>query len=155
MAKADVRRNRGVIEAEEDFLIDVQFLIQDLINRKRVSRTELAEMIGISKARLSQLMGSEANPTLKTFAGVVHALGEKIVVSSTPIDSAPSALAPMDLGPGWNQISDAGMAAEKRSDSNDARMVELAKAFLASNDNDAPQAVLWDNVSNAVTLKAA
>lgn len=65
----------ALIEAEEDLVIDAQFLIQDLLNRKGLSRSELAKQTGLSKARLSQLMGSEANPTLKTVARILHALG--------------------------------------------------------------------------------
>jgi transcriptional regulator with XRE-family HTH domain len=42
-------------------------------HRKGMSRTELAAKAGISKARLSQLLSSEANPTLAGYAAAVAA----------------------------------------------------------------------------------
>lgn len=66
------------VEAEEDLLIDFQFLLQDVLNSKGLSKTELAKRAGISKARLSQILGAEANPNLKTFARLFHALGVKV-----------------------------------------------------------------------------
>jgi transcriptional regulator with XRE-family HTH domain len=67
-----------ITEAEENFLIDCQFLVQDLINLNGISRTELAKRAGISKARLSQILSAEANPTAKTFARLFHALKAKV-----------------------------------------------------------------------------
>jgi transcriptional regulator with XRE-family HTH domain len=69
----------GITEAEENFLIDCQFLVQDLINAKGLSRTELAKRAGISKSRLSQLLSAEANPSAKTFARLFHVLGARVV----------------------------------------------------------------------------
>jgi len=66
------------VEAEEDLLIDFQFLVQDVLNAKGVSKTELAKRTGISKARLSQILSAEANPSVKTFARLFHALGVKV-----------------------------------------------------------------------------
>ncbi len=73
--------DRGIIEAEENALIDFQLLVQGLIMEKGISRATLAERAGISEARLSQLMGSEANPTAKTLARILFALGEEIAIS--------------------------------------------------------------------------
>ena len=67
--------------AEVDLVIDFQFLVQDLAETSQLSRTELADRIGISKARLSQLLGSGANPTLHNVARILHALGEKASIS--------------------------------------------------------------------------
>ncbi len=84
MAKLERQFDRRMIEAEEDSLIDCQFLIQELMVKKAMTRTALAEKVGISKARLSQILSADANPTLKTIVSLVHALGERLVVSSTP-----------------------------------------------------------------------
>jgi DNA-binding phage protein len=64
-----------IIEAEENLLIDFQFLVQEAITAKGISRSELAEKAGMSKARLSQVLTPEANPTVKTMARIFHALG--------------------------------------------------------------------------------
>ena len=62
------------IEAEENLLIDCQFLIQELMVAKGISRSQLSQKTGLSVARLSQIMSSEANPTVKTLARILHAL---------------------------------------------------------------------------------
>lgn len=77
-------RSRDEVIAEEDLVIDVQFLIQELIEDKGVSRTELAERVGISKARLSQLLGTDANPTLRNVARILHGLDERLAVAVKP-----------------------------------------------------------------------
>lgn len=78
------------IIAEEDLIIDAQFLIQEALDERGMTRAELAERTGISKARLSQIMRAEANPTLRTLAKLFYAMDdqlhlsrkEKMVVSS-------------------------------------------------------------------------
>ena len=69
--------DEALIEAEEDFVIDAQFLIQELLNQQGMSRAELARRIGVSKARLTQMLRPDANPTLRTVARVFQALGHK------------------------------------------------------------------------------
>ena len=73
-----------VIEAEEDFVIDAQFLIQELMNEQGLSRADLAKRLGVSKARLTQMMRPDANPTLRSVARVAHALGEKLRLRREP-----------------------------------------------------------------------
>src|SRR4051794_37859398 len=68
----------GHIEAQEDLVIDAQFLLHDLMIEHGVSKAELARRIGISKARLSQIFNAKANPTLRTMALLFHALGETV-----------------------------------------------------------------------------
>jgi DNA-binding phage protein len=68
------------IEAEEDLVIDAQFLLQGIMNDRGISRAELARMTGLSRARLTQLMRPEANPTLRTLASIFHALGERVEI---------------------------------------------------------------------------
>lgn len=70
----------GMVEAEENFLIDFQLLVQDLLNKKGLSRSDLAKAAGLSKARLSQILRADANPTMKTCARLLSALGEKASV---------------------------------------------------------------------------
>lgn len=72
--------NEAEIIAEEDLVIDVQFLLQEMINKHSVSRSELAKKIGITRARLTQLMQPNANPTIRTLARIFNALGERIEI---------------------------------------------------------------------------
>ena len=60
MTKKDVRFDPGMVEAEENLLVDYQFLLQERMTKKGLSQSTLAERAGISKARLSQVMGDNA-----------------------------------------------------------------------------------------------
>jgi len=62
-----------VIVAEKA-LMNFQFAVIDAMREKKISQTELADMLGISKARISQMLSSEANPTLKVVGRTLHAL---------------------------------------------------------------------------------
>lgn len=119
----------GIIEAEENLLIDLQFLIQELLNEKGISRSDLAKRTGISKARLSQILSSEANPTVKTFARLAHALGARICVAKNRVETEKLALvADWD----WDMDARPISSEKKRSD----RMVAaLLRQASASNDN--------------------
>lgn len=65
---------RRRIEAEEDAVVDAQFLLLDLLREKGVTQEQLAERLGVSKSRVSQLFGAGANPTLKSLARIFDAL---------------------------------------------------------------------------------
>ncbi len=124
-----------IVRAEENLLIDCQFLIQELMSEKGVTRSQLADLAGVSKARLSQMLGVEANPTLKSVARLVHALGESVSVSRKP--------RPTDAGAsackGWLSRSD---QFEWSFDNNlqapakvDKELIAVIKGENASNDN--------------------
>lgn len=74
---ADVR----LIEREESLVTEVQYLVQELMNERGINRVQLAELLGISKSRVTQLLGDNANPTLRTLVAVFDALGEEIDIS--------------------------------------------------------------------------
>jgi transcriptional regulator with XRE-family HTH domain len=80
MKQGNVDANEARVIAETDLIIDVQFLLQDVMAEKGVTRTELAKAAGISKARISQLFRAEANPTLRSLARLFHVLGEDLDV---------------------------------------------------------------------------
>lgn len=67
--------------AIEDLVFEVQIAIQNAMNSSCTNQKELAERLGISPARVSQLFAaSGSNLTLKTIAKVLHALGENLEV---------------------------------------------------------------------------
>jgi transcriptional regulator with XRE-family HTH domain len=88
MVKENAVIDPRVVEAKENLLIDYQFLLQERMQQKGISQTELAQRAGISKARLSQILSDEANPTVKTFAELFHVLGERVHVTSVPLGQA-------------------------------------------------------------------
>lgn len=73
----------SLIEGEENLLLDAQFFIEQVMRSKQIDRTRLAAAMGVSKARLSQLLGPDANPTVKSLGRVFAALGEKVTFAKS------------------------------------------------------------------------
>ncbi len=140
-----------IIEAEEHLLIDCQILLQEMISSKNMTCSALAERARISKARLSQLMRPEANPTVKTMARLFHALDEELVVSTKKKEGYGSALIPerRTEGEHWNWTQTPNATAK-----DDARFVavlkEASKGAAVSNDNHSPVVVMESDVMTAL-----
>ncbi len=70
-------------EEEETFAIEalvfsVQIALQKAMSRRGVTNKDLAERLGMTPARVSQIFATKgANLTLKTIARIQHALGEE------------------------------------------------------------------------------
>jgi len=63
--------------AIEAMVFAVQIALQKAMTRRGVGNKELAERLGMSPARVSQIFSTKgANLTLKTIARIQHALGE-------------------------------------------------------------------------------
>lgn len=69
-------KNSEEIAAVEKFLVETQFRLHQLMEKKNMSRKNLAEELGVSKARVSQLFGDRPNITLETLARIFFALQE-------------------------------------------------------------------------------
>ncbi|KQZ32162.1 hypothetical protein ASD50_13810 [Mesorhizobium sp. Root552] len=65
------------ITAEENALMDFQFAILDELEARAWTQARLAEELGVTRARVSQMLSSEANPTLKLAARALTVLGLK------------------------------------------------------------------------------
>lgn len=66
-----------MIPPEQDpmtFIVDTQFRIQRLMNEKGITNRQLAEALGVSKSRVSNMFGPRPNLTLETLARVFLAL---------------------------------------------------------------------------------
>jgi transcriptional regulator with XRE-family HTH domain len=143
MAKNEVPFDPKIIEAEENLLIDYQFLLQERMSQKGISNTELAERARISKARLSQILSDDANPTVKTFAGLFYALGERVCVSSSPLEQ-PHEPPVAQLPPArpeweWTESVSVGKPIDKEMIAllkNSAKVIDERE--MASNDNYLP-----------------
>lgn len=67
--------------AEERFLLLVQARIQELLEDKGLRYRDLAHRLGVSEARVSQMLGDDAvNLTIRTVARIYHQLGETPVL---------------------------------------------------------------------------
>jgi len=65
---------------QEEFILEVTEQICKLMKQQGIPRKELAERMGKSKGRISQLLDGEANLTLRTLSDIFAALGHKVVV---------------------------------------------------------------------------
>jgi transcriptional regulator with XRE-family HTH domain len=83
---------RRRIEAEENAVLDVQFAILDLLRENGVTKEQLAKRLGVSKARVSQLFGAGANPTVKQLARIFDALDRKLEWRSCDVSAGQSLL---------------------------------------------------------------
>jgi transcriptional regulator with XRE-family HTH domain len=56
------------------------------MSEHKISRADLAQSMGVSPGRVSQILSAEENLTLRTLSGVVDALGVELEVSLHSID---------------------------------------------------------------------
>ncbi len=78
---------RELIIAEEIFQETVRANIEWLMKEKNVSKAKLAEMLEVSRARITKMFNDDSpNLTLKTIARVFHVLGEEAVLTSPTLD---------------------------------------------------------------------
>lgn len=77
------RTSRSQVAVEESFVVDVQSFLQELMNVRGMNRSKLAEAMGVSRARITQIFSDECtNLTIRLLARAVHALGDEPEVTS-------------------------------------------------------------------------
>jgi transcriptional regulator with XRE-family HTH domain len=149
MAKIEIPSDPKVIEAEEHLLIDFQFAIQEMMSEKDISRSELADKARISKARLSQILSNEANPTVKSMARLFYALGERAGVIRKPVEVETFEISPKAKSASNQDWKWSESKGEIRVD---AQLVAVIKDTGASNDNYNDRFMMIDS---ELTLEAA
>lgn len=152
MAKKNhVELSREQIHAEEDALIDFQFALIDAMNERGMTKAELAKVLGVSRARVSQMFSSSANPTLKLAARALFAVGMKhqycntaasVDASSCNIPYASTSSFAKQDASAW--LSKAG----QKEDAGNYRSAEAAFKWMACQRNDTYQES-WTNESHA------
>lgn len=69
----------AIIFAEEALVVDVQIFLHNLMEEKGMSRADLAKAMGVSRARVSQMLSDDCrNLTVRLLARATHALGERM-----------------------------------------------------------------------------
>ena len=87
------RKYEGDPEFEFDLLvIDVGERIVNRMEELGMTRTELAAAVGVSKARISQILGGQDNLTLKSLVAVAVGLGSRFEVRLTDRQSSCAAI---------------------------------------------------------------
>ncbi|MEQ8406340.1 MAG: helix-turn-helix transcriptional regulator [Oceanicaulis sp.] len=69
-----------LLVAEEELIADCQMYIHLLMKESGVSKAELARLLGVSKASVSQMLAPDSNLTLRSIARVAALLGEKATI---------------------------------------------------------------------------
>jgi transcriptional regulator with XRE-family HTH domain len=70
----------------EELILEVTEAIYKAMQEKNVSKSELAEIAGVTKGNITQLLSGDHNMRLTTIADILFALDCKLVVNVTPID---------------------------------------------------------------------
>lgn len=76
----------NITAASEELVFDVTEDILILMEDKEISKKELADRLGKTKAYISQLLSGSKNITLKTLSDVCHAIGVKPIVEFKDIE---------------------------------------------------------------------
>lgn len=66
--------------AEEYALATVAFVVTDALELSGMSQRKLAEQLGVTEARISQIINATGNPTIKSLARLAEALECKVKV---------------------------------------------------------------------------
>ena len=68
----------------EDLIFEVTEAICKVMEEKNISRAELAEIAGVSKSNITQLLSGDQNMRLTTVADLLFALDSKLEVTAVP-----------------------------------------------------------------------
>lgn len=83
--KKEWERARDTFEYKlEGLELEVTEKILEIMEQKNITRKELAERLGVSKAAISKLFNNGSNMTLKRLLTIAEALGQELRVSLLP-----------------------------------------------------------------------
>jgi transcriptional regulator with XRE-family HTH domain len=70
----------AIIEEEERLVYETQKAVRALLRARNQTAADLADLLGVSAARVSQMMNGNANLTLRTIARIYKVLGTRAAV---------------------------------------------------------------------------
>lgn len=73
-------RNRRLLR-EEELILEVTETVSAVMQEEGVSKAQLAKLMGKTKGFISQLLSGGRNLTLRTLAGLVDALGYRVIIT--------------------------------------------------------------------------
>jgi DNA-binding helix-turn-helix protein len=75
--------NYELIEAQEEAKVDFAIMLNNLLEEKNISYTELSNRTGKSKSLVSRIMGGSNNLTIETMVSLLYAINEKLVITTS------------------------------------------------------------------------
>lgn len=64
--------NRSLVR-QEKFILAVTDAIRDALDAKKITKSELADKLGVSRSHVTQLLSGGRNMTLRTLSDIAHA----------------------------------------------------------------------------------
>ena len=74
---------------QERLILDITELMDKALKETGTRRAALAKALGLSRGRITQVLGGDENLTLRTIADVFTAMGKHLATSLEPIDIEP------------------------------------------------------------------
>lgn len=70
-----------LIAAQEEAKVDFAIMLNNILDDKNVSHSDLAKLTGSSSSLISRIMSGSENLTIETMVSMLFALNEKIVIT--------------------------------------------------------------------------
>ena len=71
---------------KEELIFNVTEAICEAMIKNSISKTKLAQLAGVSKGNITQLLSGNHNMTLATISDLLYALDSKMTISVAPLD---------------------------------------------------------------------
>jgi transcriptional regulator with XRE-family HTH domain len=115
----------------EDLIFEVTEAICKVMEEKGISKSELAEIAGVSKSNITQLLSGDQNMRLTTIADLLFALDARLEVTAVPaaieMDSILDSIRP-NLQDDWTLASNVVANAVEYEQINETETMELTQA---------------------------
>lgn len=72
---------------QEKLSLDVTELIAKYMKKNKISKTKFAELLGVGRNYVTQLLDDTTNITLRTIADVFTTLDVELVINAAPLNS--------------------------------------------------------------------
>ena len=73
--------NYELIAAQEEAKVDFAIMLNNILDDKNISHSELAKLTGSSSSLISRIMSGSENLTIETMVSMLFALNEKIAIT--------------------------------------------------------------------------
>lgn len=73
--------NYELIAAQEEAKVDFAIMLNNILDDKNISHSELAKLTGSRSSLISRIMNGSENLTIETMVSMLFALNEKIAIT--------------------------------------------------------------------------